>query len=106
MTNEDYTYPMPNVGCLVGIAYQVLTSRLAAALADAGLNISVPEYLILRTLYIKDGLQQCEIADMLSKDKGAISRNVAEMSKKGIVRTEPVSYKCRRVYLSPEGRKI
>ena len=97
---------MPNTGCLLGTAYQTLVAQLAEALRRSGLDISVPEYLVLRTLYSRDGLQQCEIASTLGKDKGAISRTTAAMVKKGLVRTEPVSHKCLRVYVDIRGREI
>ncbi len=97
---------MPNVGCMLGTAYQTLVSQLAVELEKAKLDITVPEYLILRSLYTQDGLQQCEIAAIVGKDKGAVSRCVATMIKKGLVTTECVSYKCLRVSLSPTGEAI
>ena len=106
MSENMNTYCMPNVGCLVGTVYQLLLGQLAAALDRAELDITPPEYLVLRTLYSRDGLQQCEIASVVGKDKGAISRCVAAMVRKGLVSTESVSHKCLRVYVSPEGRKI
>lgn len=106
MTNDYQFYSMPNLGCLLGTAYQRLLSQLAAALAEAGLDITTSEYLILRALYTSDGMQQCDIASLISKDKGAVSRCVAAMVRKGLVVTEPVSYKCLRVFLSEKGRQI
>ena len=96
----------PAIGCLIGTAYQILLSRLASALKEAGLDITTSEYLVLRAIYSKDGLQQCEIADMVGKDKAAICRCVAGLAKKGLVRTESVSHKCLRVYSTEEGRRI
>lgn len=104
--SERNPYAMPNVGCMLGTAYQTLVSQLADELEKADLNITVPEYLILRALYTQDGMQQCEIASIVGKDKGAVCRCVAAMSKKGLVTTESVSYKCLRVYLSPKGKEI
>ncbi len=97
---------MPNVGCMLGTAYQTLISQLAEELEKAKLDITVPEYLILRSLYTQDGMQQCEIGTMVGKDKGAVSRCVASLIKKGLVTTECVSYKCLKVYLSPLGEEI
>lgn len=97
---------MPNVGCMVGTAYQVLVGQLAETLASAGVDLSVPEYMILRALYTRDGLQQCEIGSLLGKDKGAISRCVAAMARKNLVATKPVSHKCLRVYLTDESRQL
>ncbi len=104
--NEKNIYSMPNVGCMLGTAYQVLVSQLAEVLAESGLDITVPEYLILRTLYTRDGMQQCEIASMVGKDKGAVCRCVASMSKKGLINTESISHKCLRVHLSDKGKSI
>lgn len=96
----------PAIGCLIGTAYQILLSRLASTLKEAGLDITTSEYLVLRAIYSNDGLQQCEIAEMVGKDKAAICRCVAGLAKKGLVRTESVSHKCLRVYASEEGRRI
>lgn len=106
MTNDFQFYRLPNLGCQIGTAYQRLLSQLASALEKAGLDVTTSEYLILRALYTSDGMQQCEIASLISKDKGAVSRSVAAMVKKGLVVTDPVSRKCLRVFLSEKGRQI
>ena len=105
MENEK-TYDMPYVGCLIGSAFQRLTVQLEAALKREGLGISAAEYMILRALYSRDGLQQCEIVDMVGKDKSSICRSVSALTKKDLVRTEPVSYKCIRVWLTDKAREI
>ncbi|MDE5786526.1 MAG: MarR family transcriptional regulator [Duncaniella sp.] len=91
---------------MLGTAYQSLASKLNEALANEGLDISVPEYMILRALYTTDGLQQCELGEVLGTDKGAVSRCVRHMERKGLVMTEPVSHKCVKVYVGESGRKI
>lgn len=106
MKNETVTYAMPYVGCLIGAAFQRLTAQLEAALKAAGLKISPAEYMILRALYSHDGLQQCEIGVMVGKDKAAISRSVTALAGKGLVKSEQVSHKCCRVWLTAGGRDI
>lgn len=106
MKNEKKLYGMPNMGCMVGTAYQILLSRLSETLSAYGLNLTPGEYMVLRALYTCEGLQQCELADMVGKDRGAICRCVAAMVKKGLIRTESVSHKCLRVYVAPKGREI
>lgn len=103
---KEKIYNMPYVGCLLGSAFQRLSSQLEAALKQSGIPITAAEYMILRALYSRDGLQQCEIVDMVGKDKSAICRSVSSLSKKGLVSTEPVSYKCIRVWLTKKGRDI
>lgn len=102
----EKTYDIPSVGCLLGSAYQRLTSQLEAALKRDGLKISTAEYMILRALYFRDGLQQCEIAEMIGKDKSSICRSVSSLVRKGLVFTNPVSYKCIQVFITDEARNI
>lgn len=97
---------MPNIGCLVGTAYQTMLSGLSEALASAGLGISAAEYLVLRVLYDREGIRQCDIAEALGKDKASVCRCVSGMAAKGLVTTETVSHKCLRVYVSAKGNAI
>lgn len=105
MENEK-TYDMPYVGCLLGAAFQRLTTQLEAVLKREGLGITSAEYMILRALYSRDGLQQCEIVDMIGKDKSSICRSVSALAKKKLVNTEPVSYKCIKVWLTDKAQEI
>lgn len=97
---------MPNVGCLLGSAYQVQLALLSTALYESGLDITPAEYLVLRGLYSSDGMQQCDIAALLGKDKAAVSRCVATMQRKGLVNIENVSHKCRKAWLTDKGKAI
>lgn len=106
MRKTDEIIQSPALGCKVGRAYQIMLSQLATALKEAGLNITTSEYLVLRSVYSKDGLQQCEIADMVGKDKAAVCRCVAGLKKKGLLATESVSHKYLRVYLTDKSREI
>ncbi|MDE6084142.1 MAG: MarR family transcriptional regulator [Muribaculaceae bacterium] len=100
MKAENNIYQSPALGCKLGSANQVLQKELEQALKDAHLNLTSTEYLVLRALYSKDGIQQCEIADMVGRDKAGICRCVTALVRKGLVRVEPISYKCLRVYLT------
>ncbi|MDE5843233.1 MAG: MarR family transcriptional regulator [Muribaculaceae bacterium] len=106
MKTENKTYHTPALGCMLGSANQILLKELETALKAAGLALTTTEYLVMRALYHQEGIQQCEIADMVGRDKAGICRCVAGLVKKGLIQTEPVSYKCLRVYLSDSGRAI
>lgn len=99
-------YHSPALGCMLGSANQVLLKELEKALKNARLNLTSTEYLVLRALYSKDGIQQCEIAEMVGRDKAGICRCVTGLGKKGLVEVEPVSYKCLRVYLTNKALSI
>lgn len=94
------------VGCLIGKANQILLGELGKALKDAGLDLTTTEYLVMRALYRLDGIQQCEIADMIGRDKAAVCRCVSGLALKNLVRTETVSHKCLRVFATDSGHKI
>ena len=83
-----------------------MLSQLATALKEAGLEITTSEYLVLRAIYSKEGLQQCEIADLVGKDKAAVCRSVAELERKGLLILEPVSHKCLKVFLTEKSRDL
>ncbi len=100
------TYEMPYVGCLVGAAFQKMISQLDTALKQEGIAITAAEYMILRALYSRDGLQQCEICDMVGKDKASICRSVSALDKKELIKTEQVSHKCIRVWLTEKAQEI
>ncbi|MDE6342476.1 MAG: MarR family winged helix-turn-helix transcriptional regulator [Muribaculaceae bacterium] len=106
MKQEKHIYDMPNMGCMLGVAFQRLYTSLESTLRETLPEISVPEYLILRVVYSQEGLQPCDIGERLGKDKGAVSRGVSSLVAKQFLRTETVSHKCLRVYLSDKGRGI
>ncbi len=97
---------MPNLGCLLGNAYFTLVNHLAEELSQSKLDITVPEYLILRILYTRDGMQQCDIASAICKDKATVSRSVSSLVNKGFVKTETLSHKCCQVYLTSTALNI
>lgn len=97
---------LPALGCAISVIHQRLISQLGDALTEAGLDITAAEYLVIRALYASDGIQQCEIAGMVGKDKAAVSRTVASLRQKGYVKTTPISHKCRTVHLTHSGVDI
>ncbi|MBD5330090.1 MAG: MarR family transcriptional regulator [Bacteroides sp.] len=106
MKKQRVNTESPALGCKLGRAYQILLSQLASALKEADLDITTSEYLVLRAVYSNEGLQQCEIADMVGKDKAAVCRCVAGLVRKGLLSTESVSHKCLRVYLTDKSREM
>lgn len=106
MINETDIYNFPAIGCMLGHANQILLGELDKALKKAVPGITTNEYLVLRALYYSDGIQQCEIAALVGRDKAGICRCVSALARKGLVSTEPVSHKCVRVYLTDKALEI
>lgn len=106
MKDEKGNIESHALGCKVGRAYQIMLSQLAAALKEAGLEITTSEYLVLRAIYSKEGLQQCEVAELVGKDKAAVCRCVAGLERKGLLNLEPISHKCLKIYLTEKSREL
>lgn len=106
MTTKDTPYEMPNVGCLLGTAYNIEEMRLRAMLQKERLGISPAEYLILRILFSHKEIQQCEISRILGKDKATVSRTIQSLTKKGLVISDQLSYRCCMISLSEKGRSL
>lgn len=106
MKTENSIYQAPALGCMIGSVNQILLGELEKTLKEAKLPLTTAEYLVLRALYSREGIQQCEIAKMIGRDKAGVCRCVVGLVKKGLVRTETISYKCLKVYLTDEARAI
>lgn len=106
MTTKDMTYEIPNIGCLLGMAYQSEAARLSRALTGAGIDITPAEYLIMRVLFSRGALQQCEISQTLGKDKASVNRSIQSLARKGFVTTTSVSFKCCMVGLTVAGEAL
>lgn len=104
MTTKDMVYEIPNLGCLLGMAYQAELSRLSRVLGENGLGITAAEYLIIRLLLTRGKMQQCELSRTLNKDRASISRSIKSLENKGMVRVNQISYKCCIVSLTEQGR--
>lgn len=106
MTTMQTIYDIPNLGCLLGIAYQSEETRLKELLAERSFDITPAEYLVLRILMTQGQVQQCEISRSLKKDKASVNRSVKSLDKKGYVVVDQRSYKCCMVSLSEAGRRL
>ncbi len=106
MTTKQQVYEIPNLGCLLGMAYQAELTGLSNALTNAGINITAAEYLIIRILFTRERMQQCEISRLLRKDRASITRSIKSLEKKGYVVADAVSYKCCLVSLTESGRAL
>ena len=106
VTAMDTVYDMPNIGGLLGTAYNCEEMRLRTALQKDGVGITPAEYLILRILFAHKSIQQCEISRILGKDKASVSRSVQSLVRKGLAAAEQVSYRCSLVSLTYKGESL
>jgi DNA-binding MarR family transcriptional regulator len=72
---------------------------------EAGLNVTVDQWLVLKTLYDHSGLNQKDLAKRVFKDHGSITRMLELLIHKELVRREVHASDRRynKLYLSPNG---
>ncbi|MEX2335902.1 MAG: MarR family transcriptional regulator [Fulvivirga sp.] len=73
---------------------------------NLGLNITVDQWLIIRSLYEHNDLNQKEIAQMVNKDTPTLTRIIDLLCKKGLAIRKPhlKDRRCFIVHLTDDGR--
>lgn len=79
---KEVTY---SLGYLLDRTLWALSNSLNVALKNEGIDLPHSQYLVLRTLFEKDGLSQNEIAAHLHKDAAAIKRTVDYLEQKDLL---------------------
>lgn len=81
-------------------ALNTLIKRLNSAFKERGIDLQHAQYVILKTLWTKDGLSQNDLVRCLGKDPAAISRAISYLQSKGYVERRPINGSTTGVYLS------
>ncbi len=80
----------------------------ATALLKANCKLSLVEWRIILLVQLYDGTSMSHIAADVQMDKGQLSRKVAVMTKKGLIRTAPDEHDHRihHLHLTPKAQKL
>ncbi len=91
---------MKNIGNYIAVLARQINLYFNHELSD--IEITATELLYLSQLYTKDGILQEQMADALSIDRGATTRTIQSMEKKGLVRRKIClkDRRARRVFLT------
>ena len=74
--------------------------RMAQADIDrAGINITIDQWLVMRTILESDDLTQNEIAERVFKDQASVARILALLTKRGLLTAAPLGNDGRRIRL-------
>jgi len=84
------------------------TSDLTARFAEAGVEITVEQWRVLIPLHRHDGLTQGHVCEIMSQEKTGVSRLVAALEKRGLVRRESSKddRRVKHLYITDAGRKL
>lgn len=100
--------PTESLGFLTWKVARMLTNDLAARFAKAGVEITVEQWRLLVPLYKHDGMNQGELCNILSQEKTGVSRLVAALEKRKLVRRESglEDRRIKLLYITPAGREL
>lgn len=90
----------------IGKTSKIVDYYLQDALQQHGFKLTKEQFVLLKKLTEKDGLNQNELASLLYRDKSTMARLLAKMEKKGHVRREQ-SHKDKRInkiYITEKGK--
>ncbi len=107
-TNHDQTLPPvsaleDHLGFWLRYVSNHVSERFAALLAQR--DISVSEWVTLRTLYRADGCSHAALLDVLGMSKGAASKILSRLEQKGLAQRSLMPGRAReqRLQLTPAG---
>ena len=103
MMEKETTY---SLGYLLDRTLWALSNSLNIAFKVEGIDLPHSQYLVLRTLFEKDGMSQNEIAAHLHKDAAAIKRTVDYLEQKELVTRKAVAHNKNNVVLTEKSIRL
>jgi len=106
--NFDKLNARDSLGFLTWKVQRLINSKLASRFAEEGVEITVEQWRALVPIYKEHGMNQGKLCELISQEKTGVSRLVAALEKRGLVRREP-SENDRRVknlYCTEAGRGL
>ena len=109
MKSEEQLIDFENsIGPWLGKASKIMDYYLHELLCQQQLDISKEQFIILKKLHDKDGLNQNELALLTFRDKSSLARLLSKMEKKNYVRREQNEddKRVNEVFLTGRGREV
>lgn len=105
------TEPIDYDNCIapqLGKTSKILDHHLHTQLISDGLFLSKEQMIVLKKLYIQDGLNQNELACLVFRNKSSLGRLLIKMEKKGYIyrKQSKNDKRINQVFLSMLGKEI
>lgn len=96
------------LGFLCWKVARLYTGDLTARFVKAGVEVTVEQWRVLIPVYKKDGLTQGQLCDILSQEKTGVSRLVAALEKRGLIRrvSSRDDRRVKHLYITDAGREL
>jgi DNA-binding MarR family transcriptional regulator len=104
----DRLNPKDSLGFLTWKVSRILTNCLAARFASGGIPVTVEQWRALLPLYKHDGLSQGKLCEVLSQEKTGVSRLLAALERRGLVRRESGEgdRRVKHIFITEAGRRL
>ncbi len=108
LMSEQTYIPNESIGYLTARVKREMTRLLARKLYETGGEITAEQYRLLIMLWIEDGRNQQDLADLYGKDKTSIARMLQTMEKNGLITRVPDDKDKRNnlLYITSKGSEI
>ncbi len=92
--------PEQSLGFMTITANRLLCASLRRKMVQAGIDLTAEQWGVLLQLWNRDGRSQDELAQVACVDKSSMSRVLAGMERKGLIRRRPDPENARRKIVS------
>lgn len=100
--------PDDSFATLLNKTTRALSTRLQSAFTSAGIDVTSEQWMILLLLWQQDGRSPWQIAEIIGKDKAAVTRLIDGLEKRNlVVRVSSTSdLRQKHIRLTPQGRAM
>jgi len=83
------SYPQDSIGVLVGMVRSEIVRKMEAELQASGADLRFTQFLILKRLAHMGPMSASELARAVELDGGAMTRQLDQLERKGLLRRQP-----------------
>ncbi len=100
--------PNDSLAILLNKTTRALSTRLQAIFTRAGFDVTSEQWMILLLLWEKDGRFPYQLADIIGKDRAAVTRLTDGLEKRNLVIRirHKTDQRHKKIYLTPKGKKL
>jgi DNA-binding MarR family transcriptional regulator len=100
--------PNNSFATLLNKTTRALATRLQQTFASAGIDVTSEQWMILLILWQEDGRSPRQIAEIIGKDKAAVTRLVDGLEKRNLVVrvADTTDLRQKHVQLTPQGKAM
>lgn len=73
------------LGFMTRIAHQALSDNFRKLCLEEGIDLPQAQGVIMALLYLREGISQQEVSNLIGKDKSAVKRSVDNLIKRGLI---------------------